>query len=1045
MARPDLCNRQWIRSGILCCSLSFLVLSTAAAQVGSRNADEPGGRLRRPAAPLYDVVALQVEFQPDSSRFSTGDGVFGGTMFEDLETRVDPLPHDETYFGAHLDFLANYLDHVSRGQTSIRTHLLPGIVRVSGTMGDYAPVGPDSDSPAQRARLLALVDEAWSIADQQIAFDVSGLDPDHTAFLIFHAGTGRDIELTGTTLDRTPEDLPSLFFGPETLVDQDNDILFKGLHVDNTALIPETESKRGVDPVSDEPFLLELSINGLLAASFFNFLGVPDLFNTSDGSSAIGPYGLMDPLGIFAYGGILPPEPSAWTRFYLGWTTPFELVGPEEQEIELTVYLDQALVPVSSTEYFLAEVRRRDVDGDGLNLKVWRDGSIVEQHFDVDAQGFTSFSQDDFEGVLIDADDFDWALPGGIDDSGTLRNGGILIWHIDERVISEGLASNAVNVNPTYRGVDLEEADSAPDLGFPSGNPFAVPFDRGTPFDFYFEGNPITTLTATGEVTLYVNRFGPDTYPNSNSNGGGPTFIVLDDFSPASSNMSFRYHRESGNVTPIDFVSPSLQTSFGAGASVSLMYSEIGPARVQNLLYYTGGESGTLFTTRPDADFPNRFEGVLGKPVVSPSVAGADVLAYLLELDTGEIYFTRYDPAPVVGPPQHLVPFPSEIRLARPSTPLVGIPQADVTTYYVGFDFGETGYIAVIRPDDTIELKPFAGGGVVSLAAMPEGDLLVVGRTMAQMWQSESVNVEWNFATPLGDEAGQAVVGRDGLGMVAAISSPATSQLKIFGINGPIVEKTIDQGSLSPWPVLVDVDGDRALDVLLTAGSSLLAFSRQGALAGGFPADMPAPSRAQPLIANFEGEQLPDVVVGLADGYLYDYKLGDRPRIREGFPLPVGGQGSTTPVITNNYIYSVSDSGTLVGWQVDGLIGGDWTTLYGDGLNRSLADAGSDPVPGDGSGDLILDTETYNWPNPVRDGVTYLRVATAEPSFVTMTIIDLAGNLVHSLNAEVPTAVAPVEIEWRPTVASGVYFVRVQAETVAGRSGSKLYSIAVIR
>ncbi|MGA7306068.1 MAG: hypothetical protein WBW88_14410 [Rhodothermales bacterium] len=1019
------------------------MLSTAAAQVGSRNAEEPGGRLRHPAAPQYDVVALQVEFQPDSSRFSTGDGVFGGTMFEDLETRVDPLPHDETYFGAHLDFLANYLDHVSRGQTSIRTHLLPGIVRVSGTMGDYAPIGPDSDSPAQRARLQALVDEAWTIANQQIAFDASGLDPDHTAFLIFHAGTGRDIELTGTTLDRTPEDLPSLFFGPETLVDGDKSLLFKGLRVDNTALIPETESKRGVDPISDEPFLLELSINGLLAASFFNFLGVPDLFNTSDGSSAIGPYGLMDPLGIFAYGGILPPEPSAWTRFYLGWTTPFELVGPEEQEIELTAYLDQALVPVSSTEYFLAEVRRRDVDGDGLNLKVWRDGSIVEQHFDVDAQGFTSLSQDDFEGVLIDADDFDWALPGGVDDSGTLRNGGILIWHIDERVISEGLASNAVNVNPTYRGVDLEEADSAPDLGFPSGNPFAVPFDRGTPFDFYFEGNPITTITATGEVTLYANRFGPDTYPNSDSNGGGPSFVVLDNFGPAANTMSLRYSRAGTTITPVDFLTPSLDAQFGDGASVSTMVFEIGPARLQNLLYYTGPAMGTLWITRPDARFLSSIERVLTKPVVEPSPSGGDALAYLAQDDGGDVYFTRLDP--LLDRPQPFVPMPAEIRLALPSTPLVGVRQGDQTEYYVGFDLGETGYVAAVRPDETVDLIAFSGGGVVSLAALADGDILVVGRDRAQTWHMESATNEWNFTTPLNGDAVQVVAGRDPLGVIAAVTSPGADRLTILGADERVVEVEVDGGSPSRWPILVDTNGDGLLEVLVTADSTLQAFSREGAPAAGFPIRLHGTSKTQPLVATFEGESRPDIVLGLTDGYLYAYNLGDRPKVREGFPLAVGGSISVTPIITDSYIYTVSASGKLAGWSIDGLSGGEWTELNGDAMNRSFVDGGTGPLPGGSDQGLIVGAETYNWPNPVQDGVTHLRVATSEPSTVEVKIIDLAGNLVHSLDAEIHTAAVPVEFEWRPNVASGVYFARVRAKTTGGRTDTKLYSIAVIR
>jgi len=105
--------------------------------------------------------------------------------------------------------------------------------------------------------------------------------------------------------------------------------------VRQTVILPRTESRPGFNFVEEAPLLLELSINGLLAASFFNFLGVPDLFNTETGESAIGPFGLMDPLGIFAYSGLFAPEPSPWTKYYLGWLEPQDLVGDGPQTVTL--------------------------------------------------------------------------------------------------------------------------------------------------------------------------------------------------------------------------------------------------------------------------------------------------------------------------------------------------------------------------------------------------------------------------------------------------------------------------------------------------------------------------------------------------------------------------------------------------------------------------------------------------------------------------------------------------------------------------------------
>ena len=324
-----------------------------------------GQALRRPAAPVYDVVALRVEFQPDTTRFTTGDGTFGGTLYADgLEPSIDPLPHDAGYFQAHLDFLSDYVATVSNGRTAVRTHLLPEVVQVSGRMGAYAPTGPDAEGDAETAKLAALVDEAWTLAEAQMDFDAAGLDPNATAFVIFHAGVGRDIELTGTTFDRTPEDLPSRYFDAGTLrrLLPDAPPTFGGLTVDRTILMPRTETRQAFDFINDEAFLVELSINGLLAASFFNYLGVPDLFDTDDGQSAIGPFGLMDPFGFFAYNGLFPPEPSAWTRIFLGWEEAEEAAGEDPQTFLLPAAATPATraivrVPVSESEYFLVENR----------------------------------------------------------------------------------------------------------------------------------------------------------------------------------------------------------------------------------------------------------------------------------------------------------------------------------------------------------------------------------------------------------------------------------------------------------------------------------------------------------------------------------------------------------------------------------------------------------------------------------------------------------------------------------------------------------------
>ena len=49
-----------------------------------------------------------------------------------------------------------------------------------------------------------------------------------------------------------------------------------------------------------------------------------------------------------------------------------------------------------------------------------------------------------------------------------LPGSGLLIWHIDENKIRQGIASFSINNEKDNRGIDLEEADGAQDIGYVS-------------------------------------------------------------------------------------------------------------------------------------------------------------------------------------------------------------------------------------------------------------------------------------------------------------------------------------------------------------------------------------------------------------------------------------------------------------------------------------------------------------------------------------------------------------------------------------------------
>ncbi len=141
-----------------------------------------------------------LEFEPDSNRLTSGTGIFGpgGFLYLDnaVNQRVEPLPHDKNYFEAHLEFAKNYFEKSSDGLLSVNYQVLPQVYRLDKKMEEYSPTGETFTNE----KIAYLIRDAWAKVNENGGFDATGLDPDETAFVIFHAGIGRDIELTGTTL-----------------------------------------------------------------------------------------------------------------------------------------------------------------------------------------------------------------------------------------------------------------------------------------------------------------------------------------------------------------------------------------------------------------------------------------------------------------------------------------------------------------------------------------------------------------------------------------------------------------------------------------------------------------------------------------------------------------------------------------------------------------------------------------------------------------------------------------------------------------------------
>ncbi len=1045
------CTGWALHSGIFVSGLLWLFSTTVSAPVVAQSS---AGRLTRVAAPRYDVVALRVEFQPDSSRFSSGDGTFGGALFADTDPpKIDPLPHDAEYFRAHLSFLQHYIGRVSDGRTVIETHLLPSIVRVSGTMGHYAPTGMDSGTDAELAKLASLVAEAWSGVTDSLP---EGLDPERTAFILFHAGVGRDIELLGTTLDKTPEDLPSLFFDHRSLdrLLGSFDVMIDGFPVSNTLVIPRTETRRGTDFIQNTGFLAEFSINGMLAASFLNYLGVPDLFDTISGKSAIGPFGVMDGLGIFAYSGLLPPEPSAWTKSFLGWSDTIVLSGLDPETVELrhsgdALANDALIVPVSAGEYFLVENRNRDPEGDGVSLQVWNEGIVTDVHFDNGADDFNSSTVSGFPGgVVVNADNFDFALPGGKDDQGTILNGGLLIWHIDERRLAAGLVDNQVNADPDARSIDLEEADGAQDLGFPGAGLFGPAFDVGSPFDFYYQDNPVSVITATGsEIRLYENRFGPDTTPDSRSNGGGASFVDLSGFSLPGPVMNVTYTRisEDGIVVLPEFGRDLSAVFTATDAVVGPAFSKPDLSAASIRFFGQGGFEYLVFGVSPD--------GVGHAVLTRPTSLGGDVRLDHLLSTPPVIVGDRIIAAAVEGfrtirsdGTEGFLSsgFPSTLQIISPLSPVIALPDGSVHLAVKAL----RGDLLLSVRDGLLDI--LALDGLRSVAATDASELIFVrddGTDIEGVATSGTgVTSSWSYSRLVSSDPIQASFGVDRDGLIGVVPDPDAGLINVLESDSRVVTVDVSSyapGRLSGQPVLVDLDADGLLDVILTVGPNLLAFDRAGAMIAGFPVPLRWEAVGQPVVADVAGSGQLSILVSAADGRIDAYDTENMGRLVPGFPLSVGKRANASPTLEGGRLAGISADGSLKVWQIDALGAVSREASDGPG-NINFTRLTAIHLPTVKSG-LIDRAETYNWPNPVREGMTRFRVLVSSPGDIQIKIVDMSGNLVDVLERSGVVGGIPVEIPWKTSAGSGVYFARITVHAANGASETTLVKLAVIK
>ncbi len=998
------------------------------------------------------IIAAMVEFQPDDNRFTSGDGTFEIDYLRDNDIIIDPLPHDQGYFEAHLEFVQNYFNAASFGALNVEFTVLPEVFRLDNEMKEYSPTGPDN---SENFRLANLAQDTWQKVAESGLISPDDYLPGRTMFVIFHAGAGRDIELTGTTLDNTPQDIPSVYLSDRALRDLLNAPDFDGFQVAdgvfvrNTGILPQTQSRRGED-VTGAEFVLELSINGILTATVGSFLGIPDLFNTESGRSGIGRFGLMDGAGIFSYYGLFPPLPSAWERIYMGWDLPFDITLDDTEPITLPAVSSAepgriARHRVSSDEYFLVENRHRDPDGTGVTVTIRTpDGEYIDYSFDNSEERFNPFDQSDYDeifapGVLTNISNFDWSLPGGLDlgedevneDDNRELNGGMLIWHIDEAVIRSNIGSNSINNNPDRGGVILQEADGAQDIGRPSTG--LTSFESGGPFDFWWSGNDFTVILPTGQrIVLYENRFAHDTFPNNRTNTGSRSYFEFYDFSDNLSVSSFRARPAAPDFFNIvlDTVLPDF-TGHAEKRAIPIGLSSVEDAFDDSRYLIIPTDNGVYYLRYTGDDFEEPEFLTSLNPTAQPYTDGSLILAGLQNATvTAEAW--RFEN----GSP--FLIWDTEPNTDTPPTGLLSsidgeTIELDGTRFSVLVSDG-----SVVETTESRQSSGLIGG---EQAVILNDRLFVFDQEISLGNRMNSDRLYAGMLRLAGNESPSAFLLTD-------------EMFEVISQNGDIFT-LLQTGSESfSIPALIDLDDSGTLDFLYADfdNNILNARNKRGGTLWNFPVDIPVGLHltGSPIVADIFDDGRFEILIPAADS-LSSVILGydDRMRALPDFPLYAGSleainvfRNGIEPFWDGQTLFVTSPSGDLKAWRFDDTGNTLWSSFKGNDPRGKILGSveGSGPAPGNFG--LLNKDETYNWPNPA-NSETYIRYQTSEQADISITVTTMSGNILYERSVQARGGVPEEVLVNTSSWSNGVYFARVKA-TANGRSETRLIKIAVM-
>ncbi|NOX89507.1 MAG: T9SS type A sorting domain-containing protein [Calditrichaeota bacterium] len=954
---------------------------------------------------VIKICALRVEFKEDNNPLTTGNGKF---MIDSVTTdsfAIDPAPHNRQYFQDQIAAASNYFRAVSKGRLIVEGDVYPlednAAFQLNKTMGEYNPNTTDEEINRGISRLFADAVKAADAGSDSIDFSAYDL------VVVFHAGVGRDIDLG---YDATPQDIPSLFlsesFFKKTLGDTFDGIAVNGgkQKISSGILLPETQNQDGY----------AIALTGFLVSNIGSYLGLYDLFSPSKQKSGVGRFGLMD-AGLLNMNGLVPAPPGAFSRYLLGWDDPVEINQPQKGiEIgRLFPENDSAKptlikIPINNDEYYLLECRGNPkVNMDSLYQELSYNRDQLPTYMELLKTYFPDKIEIGASGVLLKADNYDWGLPGS----------GILIWHIDERVIREKGAENKINDDPEWRAVDIEEADGSQDIGqiYTLLDP-GYQKELGWFADFWFRNRPYYLK----DFELYSNEFSSTSRPATLSNWNHAySHIRLYDFSDnAGDVMRFSFEKE--------MTEPGFPAKVITRGKVTAQIE--GKTNAGNFLFI-GTDKGEVVLVKNENSMPEFFTYYSdGDSVAALTLADIDAdpdFDRLIVTFKNRITVLDADNLSKSASPRLIINWnaPAEII----STP---VAQDDHLYFTCAND---TLYDLRLGADQIQVADKRAGfGGYKDLAFFPDAALT-----------PGLPSVEHLGIIVAHEPEDRIVVANSESDEGSGFSVTGTEESFAFDLPVRL------QGDFA----LADMDRNGTLDIVFNSQRKIYAFNINGTLVTNFPL-APALNKddallGTPLIADLDGDGSKDLIVLTDKGGVIG--LNQQNQLLANFPLTTGGELHLSPVLMQwdddepIELAVITDNGSLYVWELD--YGSKqkafWSQSNYDGTNNAavVQDIASEDVIQ--TKELLPANRAYNYPNPNEGDFTTIRYYLGEPAEVTIRIFDLAGSAVKTIKAP-GEGKTDNEVVWNvKDVASGIYLCQIEAKS-AHKTERRLFKIMVV-